>query len=72
MDRQTLLESVKKSPVRITMNDGSHYEILSTEMAVVDEIAAHVLYRDSDGKYRTRILALVCMVSIEPLERVPS
>lgn len=54
------------------MNDGSHYEILSTEMAVVDEIAAHVLYRDSDGKYRTRILALVCMVSIEPLERVPS
>lgn len=49
------------------MNDGSRYEIASIEMAVVDDIAAHVLYRDADGKYRTHILALVCMVGIEPL-----
>lgn len=67
MDRLTLTNAIKASPVRVTMNDGSRYEIASIEMAVVDDIAAHVLYRDADGKYRTHILALVCMVGIEPL-----
>ncbi len=72
MDRTTLTEAIKVSPVRITMNDGSQYEITSSQIAVVDEIAVHVLYRDAERKYRTRILALVCMVSIEPLEKITS
>ena len=50
------------------MNDGSKFTIASPELAVVDDIAAHVLSRDDDGKLRAQILALVCMTRIEPME----
>ncbi len=49
------------------MKTGQTYEIPSREHAIIDSIAAHVLTKDADGKFRTRILALVCMVSIEKL-----
>jgi hypothetical protein len=67
MNRQTLVDAIKAGPVRVFMNDGTSCEIPTIEMAIVDEIAAFVLTRDLDGKYRARILALVCMTTIEPL-----
>ncbi|MEQ1828733.1 MAG: hypothetical protein ABL921_22410 [Pirellula sp.] len=68
MDRTTLVDAIKSGPIRVRMNDGSEYIILSPEFCVVSEIAAHTLYKDDEGKLRPRTLALVCMVSIEPLE----
>jgi hypothetical protein len=67
MDRDTLNEAIQGGPIRVTMNSGQTYEIPSRDHAIVDSIAAHVLTKDADGKFRTRILALVCMVSIEKL-----
>ncbi len=68
MDRKTLLDLIKAGPIRITMNDGSQHLAESIEMACVDDIAAHVLYKDpEDGKYRSHYLSLVCMVRVEPL-----
>ncbi|MEQ1829658.1 MAG: hypothetical protein ABL921_27090 [Pirellula sp.] len=69
MDRDTLLDAIRKGPIRVHMNDGQHFDILNLEMAVVDDIAAHVLTRNDDGKYRTKILSLVCMVSIESISQ---
>ena len=66
MDRETFLAALRKGPIRVTMNDGSQYNIQSTELCVVDQIAAHALYQE-DGVWKTRILSLVCMISIEPL-----
>jgi hypothetical protein len=71
MERTTLLEALKRGPVKVYMNDGSAFVIPSLEFAVVSDIAAHVLFRDTDGKFRTHILGLVCMGRIEELESVP-
>ncbi len=68
MDRETLNDAIQGGPIRVTMNTGQSFEIPSRDHAIVDSIAAHVLTKDADGKYRARILALVCMVSIEKLE----
>ena len=67
MDRVTLVEAIKRGPVRVTMNDGSQFEIPSLEFCAVGDIAAYVLLRGEDGKLRPRHLALVCMVQIEEL-----
>ena len=67
MDRTTLVNAIKNGPVRVTMNDGSQYEIPNVEFCVVSDIAAFVLVRNADGKLGAKILALVCMLSIEPL-----
>jgi len=69
MDRETLVKAIKAGPVMITMNDGSEYVIRSSEFAIVDDIAAHVLPERPDvgGRLRSEILALVCMVSIRHL-----
>jgi hypothetical protein len=67
MDRETLLDAIKQGPVRVHMNDGRSFEIPSMEFAIVDSIAAHVLIKEPDGKYRARILSLVCMTEIEKL-----
>jgi hypothetical protein len=68
MDRETLTDAIKEGPVRVAMNDGSVYEIPSHEFAIVDQTAAHILTKADDGKYRAKILALVCMVSIEKFQ----
>ncbi len=68
MDRETLMQAIIAGPIRVTMNTGQEFEIPSRDHAIVDSTAAHVLTKDKDGKYRARILALVCMVSIEKLE----
>ncbi|MEZ6090377.1 MAG: hypothetical protein R3C05_20600 [Pirellulaceae bacterium] len=69
MDRETVLSELRTGPIRIVMNDGTSHDVDSSEMALVDDIAARVMFRDDKGKYRTKVLALVCMVSIEQQER---
>jgi len=68
VDRQTLTDLIAASPVRVRMNSGQTFEISGPELAIVDNIAAYVLTRDDEGEFRTRVLALVCMESVEPLE----
>lgn len=67
MDRVTLTDAIKAGPVQVFMSDGSRFVIQSPEFAIVDDIAAHVLTTEADGKMRARILALVCMTRVEPL-----
>jgi hypothetical protein len=72
MDRKTLIDAIKRGPVKVHMNDGSSFLIPSMEFAIVSDISAHILYRDvEDGKYRAHILALVCMGRIEELQAIP-
>ena len=69
MDRKTLLDAIRHGPVRVGMNDGSSYLIPTIEFCLVTDIAAYVLVKDpDDGKLRAKLLALVCMVSIDELE----
>lgn len=46
------------------MNDGRTFDVPSIEFVTADDIAAHVVTKSDDGKYRARILSLVTMVSI--------
>ena len=67
MDRETVINAAKVGPIRITMNDGRVFDVPSIEFITADDIAAHVVTRSVDGKYRTIYLSLVTMVSIESL-----
>ncbi|QDU91064.1 hypothetical protein Pla175_44810 [Pirellulimonas nuda] len=67
MDRETLNQAIAEGPIVIGMNDGKQFTVASREMIIVDDIAAYVLCREADGKLRAKILALVCMCSIEPV-----
>jgi hypothetical protein len=49
------------------MNDGQKITIPSSEFCLVDDIAAHILYRRDDGSYHTKIASLVCMATITPI-----
>ncbi|MCY3011802.1 MAG: hypothetical protein NTY42_18530 [Planctomycetota bacterium] len=68
MDRQELIDWVKRGPVRVTMSDGSTHVIPSLEWCLITPVSAHVLYRAEDGKLRTHYLSLVCMARVEQLE----
>lgn len=65
MDRQTILDKVRRGPVRVFMNDGTWHDIPSIEYCLVDQIAARVLYRDDAGTWRTKALSLDCMSRLE-------
>lgn len=67
MDRESLLSILRKGPVTIRMNDGSEFAVPSIEHALVDDIAAAVLYQADDGKWRTVHLPLVTMAAVHPL-----
>lgn len=67
MDRSTLIEAQRRGPVRITMNDGSVFNVPSIELCAVTDIAAYLVTLADDGKWRGRYLSLVCMVSVEEL-----
>jgi len=67
MDRESLMEVIRKGPVRITMNSGDTFEVPGIEFAIVDETAAYVLRRAADGKLRAAILPLVTMSVVEPI-----
>ncbi|HUP82169.1 MAG TPA: hypothetical protein VM260_26690 [Pirellula sp.] len=69
LDRKTLLETVRRGPVHVGMNDGSSYVIPPIEFCLISDMAAYGLIKDQeDGKLRGKHRALVCMVSIEELE----
>lgn len=70
MDRDEIIELLKRGPIRVTMNDGSEHVIPAYgERALVSSLSIHVLYQDeSDGKWRFHILSLLGMVRAEELE----
>ena len=68
MDRETLMAAVRQGPVEVSMNDSQKLMIPGIEFCVVDDIAAHVLYRAEDGSFKTKISALVCMTTVTPIE----
>ena len=67
MDRETIINAAKIGPFRITMNDGRVFDVPSIEFITADDIAAHVVTRSVDGKYRTIYLSLVTIACIELL-----
>ena len=67
MDRDRLLDELRIGPVRVYMNDGTNFLIPSREVALVDQIAASILYKGDRGVLRTHVLSLVCMTRIERL-----
>lgn len=68
MDRETLMDAVQRGPVEISMNDGQKITIPGIEFCVVDDVAAHILYRAEDGSWKTRIAAMDCMTTITLIE----
>ncbi|MFN7289275.1 MAG: hypothetical protein ACK5YR_20240 [Pirellula sp.] len=67
MDRETLLQAIEHGPVRVTMNDGSCYEVDSLRDVAVDSTTCYLMRRGEDGRYRAIWLALVCMTKVEQL-----
>lgn len=68
MDRDELIHSIQQGPVRVRMNKGDHWDIPSSEFAIVGDPHAAVLIRDDDGVRRAKILSLVRMGSAERME----
>ncbi len=67
MDRDTLNTTISDGPIRITMNDGSTYDIQDQKSMLVDATTAYVLQRASDGRLQAVWLSLVWMVKVERL-----
>jgi len=70
MDRETLLQAIEHGPVRVTMNDGSSYDIDSLRDVAVDSSTCYLMKQRADGRYRAIWLALVCMTKVEQLSIV--
>jgi hypothetical protein len=68
MDRDMLLQAIEHGPVRVTMNDGSFYDIDGLRDVAVDSTTCYLMRRQSDGRYRAIWLALVCMTKVEQLQ----
>ena len=68
MDRDELMNLIRRGPIRITMNDGSTYDVPSREFATVSDISASILYKSTDGKWRHHHLPLVTMAGVEELQ----
>lgn len=69
MDRETLLQAIEHGPVRVTMSDGSAYDIESLRDVAVDQAVCYLMRRDSEsGRYKAVWLSLVCMTKVEQLE----
>ncbi|MEM6469372.1 MAG: hypothetical protein AAF802_07360 [Planctomycetota bacterium] len=68
MDREELNEWIRSVPIRITMNSGDTIDLTNRELVTVSSVAAVVLVRCDDGKYRHRVYPLVTMSKIEQLE----
>lgn len=66
------MEAVRQGPIEVSMNDGQKLTIPGIEFCIVDDIAAHILYRAEDGSWKTKIAALVCMTTFTPLESAQS
>ena len=70
MDREALLQAIEHGPVRVTMNDGSSYDIDGLRDVAVDSTTCYLMQRGVDGRYRAIWLALVCMTKVEQLSIV--
>jgi len=69
VDRDVLLDLIRKGPVEIKMNNGEAYLVPSPEFALVDSLHAHVMYWDDErDQYRTKILSLLAVCSAEHVE----
>jgi len=68
MDREELNDWIRQGPIRITMNSGDTVDILQREMVTVGSMAAAVLVKGEDGKYRHHLYPLVTMSKVEQLE----
>jgi hypothetical protein len=68
VDREELNDMIRQGPIRITMNSGDTVDILHREMALVGSMAAAVLVKGDDGKYRHHLYPLVTMSKVEQLE----
>ncbi len=67
MDREELNKILEDCPIRITMNDGSSFEVPSKEMALCSDIKLTLLHKAKDGKWRDVYLPLVKMAKIEAI-----
>jgi hypothetical protein len=67
MDRETLLQAIEHGPVRVTMNDGSSYDIDGLRDVAVDSTTCYLMKRGDDGRYRAVWLELACMTKVEQL-----
>lgn len=70
MDRDTLIRAIDEGAVRVTMNDGSQYDIPDHKSAMVDSTTCYVLVRGDDGRYKAVWLSLVCMVKVERISSI--
>lgn len=68
MDREELTEWIRQGPIRITMDSGDTVDILNREMVAVSSMAAVVLVKSEDGRFRHHIYPLVTMSKVEQLE----
>ncbi|WP_254512386.1 hypothetical protein [Anatilimnocola floriformis] len=68
MDRGELNDLIRQGPIRITMNSGDTVDILHREMVTVSSMAAAILVKGADGKYRHHLYPLVTMSKVEQLE----
>lgn len=68
MDREELNDLIRQGPIRITMNSGDTVDILNRDMVSVSSMAAAVLVKGDDGKYRHHLYPLVTMSKVEQLE----
>ena len=68
IDREELNEWIRLGPIRITMNSGDTVDITNRELVTVSSMAAVVLVRSPDGRYRHQIYPLVTMSKVEQLE----
>lgn len=68
MDREALLQAIEHAPVRVTMNDGTIFDIDGLRDVGVDSTTCYLMKRGADGRYRATWLALVCMTKVEQLE----
>jgi hypothetical protein len=71
MDRDTLNSAISDGAIRVTMNDGSTYDIQDQKSMLVDATTAYVLQRSTDGRLRAVWLSLVRMVKVERLLTAP-
>ncbi len=67
MDREVLTNLIQQGPVRIKMNNGGVFDVTDPDLALVSDIAADVLVRCADGKWRNTYLALVTICSVGPI-----
>lgn len=66
------MELVRRGPIRLTMNDGSVYDVPGVEHCLVSQISISVLVKStSDGKWRQHHLPLVTIAGVEELQPQP-